>query len=57
MNLGIRTGCFYPFAEPAKQFLAVNAFAPFKPVNALQQLGFHSWANGKIQLDRVQGSF
>jgi hypothetical protein len=38
--LGIRAGFFYPFAEPAKHFLTVNAFAAVKAVKALQQLGF-----------------
>src|SRR5271165_2184561 len=38
--LGIRAGCFYPFAESAKHFLAINAFAAVKAVNALQQLRF-----------------
>ena len=40
MYLGIRAGFFYPFAESAKHFLAVNALAPVKAVNALQQLRF-----------------
>jgi len=40
MYSGIRTGFFYPFAESAKHFLAINAFAPIKAVNALQQLRF-----------------
>ena len=38
--LGIRAGFFYPFAESAKDFLAVNTFATVKAVNALQQLRF-----------------
>jgi hypothetical protein len=40
MNLGIRPGFFYPFAESAKHFLTVNTFAPVKAMNALQQLRF-----------------
>jgi len=40
MNLGIRAGFFYPFAEPTKHFLTVNAFAPVKAGDALQQLRF-----------------
>jgi len=35
-----RGSLFYPFAEPAKHFLAVNAFAPVEAFNALQQLRF-----------------
>jgi hypothetical protein len=40
MILGIRAGFFNPFAEPTKHFLAINAFATVKAVDALQQLGF-----------------
>jgi hypothetical protein len=40
MNLGIRTGFFYPLAESAKHSLAINAFAMVKAINALQQLRF-----------------
>lgn len=38
--LGIRAGLFYPFAEPAQHFLAINAFAAIKSGNALQHLRF-----------------
>jgi len=40
MYSGIRAGFFYPFAESAKHFLTINAFATVKAVNALQQLRF-----------------
>jgi hypothetical protein len=33
-----RTGFFDPFAEPAKHFLAVHAFATVKAADAFQQL-------------------
>src|ERR1700723_1513384 len=40
MYLGIRAGFFHPFAEPAKHFLAITAFATVEAINALQQLRF-----------------
>jgi hypothetical protein len=40
MHLGIRTVFFYPFAKSAKYFLAINAFAAIKAIDALQQLRF-----------------
>ena len=48
-----RGSLFYPFAEPAKHFLAVNAFAPVEAFNALQQLRFQflkrPWRLGKAR--------
>jgi hypothetical protein len=49
MNSGISAGFFYPFAKPAKHFLAVNTFAPVEAVNALPQLRFQFGELEKIQ--------
>src|SRR5580700_4049589 len=54
INLGIRAGFFHPFAESAKHALAINAFAPVKAVNALQQLRFQ-FLKGLGRLGQARG--
>jgi len=54
MYSGIRAGFFYPFAEPAKHLLAINASATVKAVNALQQLRFQ-FLNGPGRLGQTRG--